>query len=358
REQKQLAQKLEEEKQKEEERRKKEMKGASLGKQPAKPEKGKTKPPEKETEVPEQEETEIPEDPAAMEKDLLLRFQIYESSQQNVAQVFSYWDRVQGSMRLPAIQKANKSQPSGANKGQKTNKPQEKVEKKPEQKRGDRKSLQPSQLETQSKVPAEGAVADKHVGVPCLDIQVTDPKTMFMEVLRSRKMPTDDEMLRHLGLHPDGPPLPPAAFLSIVNYPELRLRPAKRLQLFTIAKAPDVKGSSAEGQPKMGEVASSDSSPKENQSSTQRTESVQDSSTSRSKSTLKSASIPTEFLRLKRYRWIVPAHGEVELKVHFSTQYPGKFKQTLKFELVGTQRQYKLPCCGTGLYPTISQNPR
>lgn len=62
--------------------------------------------------------------------------------------------------------------------------------------------------------------------------------------------------------------------------------------------------------------------------------------------------------RLKRYRWIVPSHGEVELKVHFSTRKPGKFEQTLRFELVESKRQYELPCSGTGLYPSIIQNPR
>lgn len=62
--------------------------------------------------------------------------------------------------------------------------------------------------------------------------------------------------------------------------------------------------------------------------------------------------------RLKRYRWIVPDHGEVELKVHFSTEKPGNFEQTLRFELVESKRQYELPCSGTGLYPSISQNPR
>ncbi|NWZ74455.1 HYDIN protein, partial [Acrocephalus arundinaceus] len=240
------------------------------------PKKGETKAPEKgKAEAPEQEKTEIPEDPAEMEKNLILRFQIYESSQQNVAQVFSYWDRVQGTVELPVIEKGNKSQPSAENKGQKTSKPQEKVEKKPAQKRGGQSSLQSSQLETQSEV-AEGAVRDKNVGVPCLDIQVTDPKAMFMEILSSGRLPTKDQMLRHLGLHPEGPPLPPAAVLSIVDYPEERRSSAER--------APDVKGSSAEGQPKMGRVASRGNSPKENQISTQRTESPQDSSTTSSKS--------------------------------------------------------------------------
>ncbi|NXW80998.1 HYDIN protein, partial [Hirundo rustica] len=318
------------------------------------PEKKETNPPEKKPKAPEkgkskapvQGETTIPEELSEMEKNLILRFQTYESSQQNVTQVFSYWHRVQGTMELPVIQKGNNSQSSAENKGQKTNKPQEKVEKKPEQ-----KHLQSSQPETQCNV-AEGAVRDKHVGVPCLDIPVTDPKAMFIKILRSRRLPTKDRMLRHLGLRPEGPPLPPAAILSIVDYPEERLSSAEH------AKAPDVKGSSAKGQPKTGEAASRDNSPKENQISSQRIESPWDSSTARPKSTLKSALTPIEFLRLKRYRWIVPAHGEVELKVHFSAKKPGKFAQTLRFELVETKRQYKLPCSGTGLYPSISQDPR
>ncbi|RMB89349.1 hypothetical protein DUI87_34261 [Hirundo rustica rustica] len=366
-----LAQKLEEKAKalEEEERQKKEKKGISLEKQPAKPEKGKTKAPEKkETKIPEKGETKIPEDLSEMEN-LILRFQIYESSQQNVTQVFSYWDRVQGTVKLPVIQKGNNSQSSAENKGQKTNKPQEKVEKKPEQKTEDHGSLQSSQPETQSNV-AEGAVRDEHVGVPCLDIPVTDPKAMFREIMNSGRLPTGDQMLRHLGLHPEGPPLPLAAILSIVDYPEERLSSAEHVEPFTtdspedaamednLAKAPDVKGSSAEGQPKTGEAASRDNCSKENQISSQRIESPWDSSTARPKSTLKSASTPTEYLRLKRYRWIVPAHGEVELKVHFSAKKPGKFEQTLRFELVETKRQYELPCSGTGLYPSISQDPR
>ncbi|NXA93327.1 HYDIN protein, partial [Melanocharis versteri] len=323
------------------------------------PEKGETEAPEKgETEAPEKGETRTQEDPAEMEKNLILRFQIYESSQQNVTQVCSYWNRVQGTVQLPVIQKGTTSQPSAKNKGQKTNtpqekvekkpqekvgeKPQEKVEKKPAQKCGSQRSLQSSQLETQSKV-AQAAVRDKHVGVPCLDIQVKNLKDMIKEILKKGRLPTEDQMLKHLGLHPEGPPLPRPAVLSMVDYP---------------AKTPDAKGTSAEGQPKTGKVTQRGKSPKENQVSTHRTKSPRDSSATRSKGTLKSASTPTEFLRLKRYRWIVPAHGEVELKVHFSAKKPGKFEQTLRFELVETKRLYELPCSGTGLYPSISQNPR
>ncbi|KAF2975796.1 hypothetical protein EK904_011050, partial [Melospiza melodia maxima] len=283
---------------------------------------------------------------------------------------------VQGTVQLPVIQKGKSP---AENKGQKTNKPQEKVEKKPEQKSGDQRSLQSSQLGTRSEA-AEGAVGDEHIGVPCLDIEVSDPKAMIGQILRDGKLPKEDQLLKHLGLHPDGPPLPPAAVLSIVEYPEERLGSAERVEPFSIVapegaaieedlvgapvvlalkpKAPDVKGSSSKGHPKTGKATSRDSSAKEKHISTQRAESPRDSSATGSKSTVGSASVPTEFLRLKRYRWIVPAHGEVELKVNFSAKKPGRFEQTLRFELVQSKRLYELPCCGTGLYPSICQNPR
>ena len=61
--------------------------------------------------------------------------------------------------------------------------------------------------------------------------------------------------------------------------------------------------------------------------------------------------------RLSSCRWIVPAHGEVELKVQFSSTVLGQFDQTLHFEALGTKRLYQVHCRGTCLYPTISQDP-
>ncbi|XP_050843791.1 hydrocephalus-inducing protein-like, partial [Serinus canaria] len=200
-----------------------------------------------------------------------------------------------------------------------------------------------------------------------LEKKVTNPKTLIGEILRDGKLPAEDQMLEHLGLHPDSPPLPPAAVLSSVEYPEKRLGSAERVEDNLLgapvvpalkAKAPDVKGSSAKGQPKTGKPTSRDRSAKEKQISTRRTESSRDSSATRSKSMLERASTPAVFLRLKQSRWIVPAQGEVELKVHFFAKKPGRFEQTLIFELVPSMRQYELPCSGTSLYPSISQNPR
>lgn len=62
--------------------------------------------------------------------------------------------------------------------------------------------------------------------------------------------------------------------------------------------------------------------------------------------------------RLSSCRWIVPAHGQVELKVHFTSSVPGQFDQTMNFEVLGTKRLYQLHCRGICVYPTISQDPR
>lgn len=59
---------------------------------------------------------------------------------------------------------------------------------------------------------------------------------------------------------------------------------------------------------------------------------------------------------LARFRWTVPAHGEVLLKIWFYSQHPGTFSQTFTFELMGTRRLYQLPCRGICTYPSICSN--
>ncbi|XP_077642380.1 uncharacterized protein LOC144247048 [Lonchura striata] len=131
----------------------------------------------------------------------------------------------------------------------------------------------------------------------------------------------------------------------MVKYPEERLGRAERVEPFTIvaprgaavednlAKAPNVKGSSAEGQPKTGTAASRDSSLKEKQRS------PQDSSATRSKSMLESASNPTEFLRLVFPQWretmeaddiIFKEYVESTKQFHFGPLLCGKSRDWYK----------------------------
>lgn len=56
---------------------------------------------------------------------------------------------------------------------------------------------------------------------------------------------------------------------------------------------------------------------------------------------------------LTSFRWIVPANGEITLRVWFYRDSPGKFEQTFNFELLGTRRNYQLQCTGICSYPSV-----
>ncbi|NWV33680.1 HYDIN protein, partial [Grantiella picta] len=302
---------------------------------------------EEEIKIPKKEVT-IPRDiRAEMEKNLMVRFQIYESSRHNVRQVFSHWDRVQGVVQVPVNQREDKTPSPTKFRGQKnTVKPQEKVEKSVG-KHESRSILKSSHLEKHRK-GAEGAARAHRVGVPCVNVRVTDPEDMMRRILASGKLPAAEKMMTSLGIHPFGAPLPPTATFSLMEYPEKRWDYAK--------------DSSAKGRPEMRKEASKEKSPQESQISTQSTGSPWDISGAKSKhlSVAKKSTPQTSSLiaRWKRCRWIVPPHGEVKLTVHFRTTEPGLFKRVLMFEVMGSKRQYKLPCFGTGLYPSISEDPR
>ena len=61
---------------------------------------------------------------------------------------------------------------------------------------------------------------------------------------------------------------------------------------------------------------------------------------------------------LVRHRWVVPAEGDLKLRIRFSSPEVGRFDQTLNFEIVGTRRRYQLFCRGVCCFPAISREPR
>lgn len=71
-------------------------------------------------------------------------------------------------------------------------------------------------------------------------------------------------------------------------------------------------------------------------------------------------SYPTERAsqKLQRFRWIIPAGGEITIRLRFSSEETGQYDQTLNFEIVGTRRRYQLFCRGVCAFPTISREPR
>ncbi|XP_029814035.1 hydrocephalus-inducing protein-like [Manacus vitellinus] len=309
-----------------------------------------------------QQETKISEVPSKHERILDLRFNIYESSQKRIRHILSSWDRVQGIMN----QVPDKSQSSPKHKDEKkSSKSPEKAEKKPLEKHGSHKSLQ-----WDGEV-AEGSVGSQDAGVPCLDFHITRREKVFRRILKSKKLPPAKQILHSLGL---GPPIPPGCLFSVVPYPEEdRVSTAAQdLRHFILvepegAAAEDDVAPEAEAQDhlKEGKATSRHKSSKEKQNTPQSPKSLRDHSpeTPRSlpeskKSQLQSDSTLERPARLRRFRWIVPAHSEVELKIHFSTTVPGQFDQMMNFEILGSKRLYQLPCSATALYPSISQNPR
>ncbi|XP_039245118.1 hydrocephalus-inducing protein-like isoform X2 [Pipra filicauda] len=323
-----------------------------------------------------QQETKIPEVPSKHERILDLRFNIYESSQKRIRHILSSWDRVQGIMN----QVPDKSQSSPKHKDEKkSSRSPEKAEKKPLEKHGSHKSLQ-----WDGEV-AEGSVRSQDAGVPCLDFHITRGEKVFRRILKSKKLPPAKQILHSLGL---GPPIPPGCLFSVVPYPEEdRVSTAAQdlrhfilvepegaaaeddvmggclsLSLSLYAKVPEAE---AQDHLKEGKATSRHKSSKEKQNTPQSPKSLRDHSpeTPRSlpeskKSQLQSDSTLERPARLRRFRWIVPAHSEVELKIHFSTTVPGQFDQMMNFEILGSKRLYQLPCSATALYPSISQNPR
>ena len=62
--------------------------------------------------------------------------------------------------------------------------------------------------------------------------------------------------------------------------------------------------------------------------------------------------------RLNSFRWVVPANGEVTLRLRFFSEDLGQYDQTMNFEIVGTRRRYQMYCRGICSFPTISREPR
>ncbi|NXT36809.1 HYDIN protein, partial [Pelecanoides urinatrix] len=350
--------------------------------QPADPENGETK-------------NEVQSD---SEKNLALRFKIYEASQKDVTHILSSWDRVQGILLSPLNQEEVRHQAEDQRQHlssrrswkEREKERQERLEKERLEKL---KALEDSKLSRLEGEGEEGSARGQDVGVPCLEIQVLSSEDVTRKILESGKLPAAEQILDGLGLGPSGPPIPPTAFYSVIHYPEERTAPAAgealkhfvfvvpegasaedekkdTKSLVDVPVTPTVKTSEQQVTPtrarsRKEKAAGSRESVREKQSSGRGRRGLQVPGTGAAtcpskvdQSGAETVPSPGRPVRLSSCRWIVPARGEVVLKVHFSSTVLGQFDQTLHFEVLGTNRQYQLHCRGTCLYPTISQDPR
>ncbi|NXL46323.1 HYDIN protein, partial [Podilymbus podiceps] len=330
------------------------------------------------------------------ENNLSLRFKIYEASQKDVVHILSSWDRVQGILLSPLNQEEvqhqgeDQHQHLSSRRSRKDRQErQERLEKERLEKLKASEDLKLSQLEGEG---AEGSARGQDVGVPCLDIQVLSSEDVTRKILESGKLPAAEQILDDLGLGPSGPPIPPTAFYSVIRYPEKRVAPAAGEALkhfiFVVPEdstaeeekdtkslmdaylVPAVKVSEEQVTPtrsrlRKEKAMGSRESVREKRSSGRGRRAPPGPDTGAPtcspeahQSGVDMVSSLGRSVRLSSCRWIVPAHGEVELKVHFSSTVLGQFDQMLHFEILGTKRLYQLHCRGTCLYPTISQDPR
>ncbi|NXC39739.1 HYDIN protein, partial [Penelope pileata] len=316
------------------------------------------------------------------EKMLAMRFKIYEVSQKDIVHILSSWDRAQGVLQSPwgpeemRQQGEEQSGPVSSRRSRK-DREKERLEKERLEKL---KALEEARLSGQEGEGAEGSAKGQDIGVPCLDIQELSVEEAVGKVLESSKLPSAEQILDELGLGPSGPPIPPTAFYSVIRYPEKRVAPAGEALKHFVFVVPE--GAVAEEEKKEPESLVEAPTPAlkvlEEQLTPTKGKMKKDKRTSaRNKKNLPTpgtgtstrppdveqsyvdvASPQEKPIRLSSYRWIVPANGQVELKVHFSSTVPGQFDQTMNFEVLGAKRQYQLHCRGTCMYPTISQDPR
>uniref|UniRef100_A0A5K4F930 Hydin_ADK domain-containing protein n=1 Tax=Schistosoma mansoni TaxID=6183 RepID=A0A5K4F930_SCHMA len=61
---------------------------------------------------------------------------------------------------------------------------------------------------------------------------------------------------------------------------------------------------------------------------------------------------------VNHFRWIVPAKGQIRLRIRFRCDQLGQFDQIFNFELLNSRRNYQLYCRGICALPTISREPR
>ncbi|XP_069822484.1 hydrocephalus-inducing protein homolog isoform X3 [Dendropsophus ebraccatus] len=239
------------------------------------------------------------------------------------------------------------------------------------------------------------------VGIPYYDLQVSgDPDTNEKIILQSGFLPSAEEVLEGLGLGPSGPPIPPPYLFSVNIFPERRTLSTdpETLGRFTfVAASPDDPNVITEDKkdPEPEEPVLTIPIPKEEQLTPTKSRSKKDktvdtgresqkekrrsSSLRKTQQNLESHSpppgprtpisdvdrssvtgeaLPEKLPQLGIFRWVVPAGGEVPLRIHFHSNNSGNFDQTLNFELVGTRRRYQLYCRGVCAFPTISKDPK
>ncbi|XP_069312434.1 hydrocephalus-inducing protein homolog [Eulemur rufifrons] len=363
----------------------------------------------------EQEDSEgdLPKD---TDKQLAQKFKVYELSLKDIQSVLMYWDRKQG-VQLPhggmeemSHEPEDQRQvPSGGRRGRKDRERERAEKERAEKERLEREKAERERLEKlralEERSDGEGDGEEDHEGkkdlggVPFLNIQTPDVEgSSWKQALESERLPRADQILDVLGMGSSGPPIPPPTLFSIITYPAKRLPVATTdvlkhfvfvipsseelsvldekaemetdldyLAITTTMKAQEEQTTSLKGNKQ--KVKEKNEQPRENQKDKRRvavnrkglsggTDGTIAPLSDVDQNSLDGQQSQEKFTRLSHFRWIVPANGEVTLRVYFSSDDIGNFDQTFNFEILGTRRQYQLYCRGVCTYPYICQDPK
>ncbi|KAI4571668.1 hypothetical protein MJG53_013774 [Ovis ammon polii x Ovis aries] len=289
-----------------------------------------------------------------------------------------------------------------------------------ERERAERERLEKLRAQEERSDGGEGEEEDhegkKDLGVPFINIQTPDSEgSSWKQALENERLPKGEQILDILGLGSSGPPIPPPALYSIISYPVKRqpLAMTEILKHFVFVTPPSEDFSLIEEKREVEaetELSTTPGSSKDkclrpcahfqfktqeeqitsSKGSKQKTKEKEKEKTDQPRETQKekrrmafnrkglsagtSGTIAPlsdveqnnlsgqhsqeKFTRLNHFRWIVPANGEVTLRLHFSSNDLGIFDQTFNFEILGTHRQYQLYCRGVCTYPYICQDPK
>ncbi|CAI5655386.1 unnamed protein product [Oreochromis niloticus] len=320
-------------------------------------------------------------------ENLQSQFCQYEESQALVEHILHHWDRRRGLLLVPLPTE------DALGSAEVITEKQSSADKK--SRRVCNKLISPLHSQIAGLSEAEKA-EDKAspLDIPYIVLNVTEKD--YMSIISS-SLPPLDEVLDDLGIGPSGPPIPPPVTFSVVPFPKKReqakleqtcftfLIPSRldekdkdkkedELQASVVKLAEEAAGSKSHGKATIKDSAVAKDKDKtgreihrsKKQTSAKTKAQGPDRLGSRSHASFYPEDTDQEEhqanLEQKRshiltaFRWVVPAGGEVVLKIWFYSESPGTFKHTFNFEIVGTRRLNQLICRGVSTYPSISSD--
>ncbi|KAM9854716.1 hydrocephalus-inducing protein homolog [Aulostomus maculatus] len=286
--------------------------------------------------------------------ELQCQFRSYEQSQAKVEHICQYWDRARGLLLVPleappVLEDVRTERPTPV--GRRSKKAANKV-----------LSPMPGQMAPPALPKKAGDI------IPHIDVKRSGQGfPSVSEICES--LPLLEEILDELELGPNGPAIPPPIMFSLVPFPKKREQPELTYECFTIlgfCSQDDEEGRSRSKASfrQASFTKDRDKKSRESQRSKKRTSAKTKAKGSDQSSTSDSTEHIQNLTKAARRqsqsqtpnRWIVPANGEVVLKVCFYSESPGIFEQTFNFELVATKKNYQLHCRGICTYPSICKD--